>query len=242
MTNNLPVIVFEDDDFVVMDKPSGLLVHPSWLSKNDDDFAVDQMKRYLNVDKIHNVHRLDRPTCGLLLFAKHVDAAQKIGLMFEQNLIEKNYIAICRGWAPSSGEIDYALKPEHDKIANKFSNPVKEAQDALTHFTCLKQSQIEIELNGHPTGRFSFVSIRPKTGRKHQIRRHFKHIHHPLLGDTRHGCNKTNRTLKDRLNWSRLALRANKMQFLHPYSQHLISIEAPRSIEFDFMLNQLDLL
>jgi len=241
MTSDEPIIVYEDDDFVVMDKPSGLLVHPSWLSKGETEFAVDQIKQYLNVDKIHNVHRLDRPTCGLLLFAKHIEAAKLIGDQFLNDTIEKQYITICRGFVEQRGKIDYALKPEYDKIANKFSDPDKEAQDACTHYECINQSEIALPMNGFPTARFSFVRVRPKTGRKHQIRRHFKHIHHPLLGDTRHGCNKTNRVLKSQLSWSRLALRADRLMFTHPFSKETIQIQAAQSQQFTQMLNQLNL-
>ncbi|MGO4891610.1 tRNA pseudouridine(65) synthase TruC [Flavobacterium sp. W21_SRS_FM6] len=216
-------IIYQDEYLVVIDKPSGLLVHRSMLDKHETEFAVQLVRDQIN-QHVFPVHRLDRPTSGVLVFALNPDIARLLGEQFSTQQILKRYITITRGHAPELGEIDYALKEQLDKIADKKAKQDKAAQAAFTTFTRLKTFELPFAVSRYPSARYSLLMVEPKTGRKHQIRRHLAHINHPIIGDTTHGDGKHNQFLKQHFDFSGLALSCLTMKFKHPVHQSDLSL------------------
>lgn len=224
-------IVYEDDALLVVDKPAGLLMHPSWLDRRETDTLAGRVKAYYCANgaealKVHTVHRLDRPTSGLVVIAKSDAVAKQLAEQFAQHSVQKTYWAICRGFCPEVQTIDYPLKEEHDKIADKFADDSKPAQPAITEFKRLGICEMAQPVSRYAKARYSWVEVMPKTGRKHQIRRHFKHIRHPLLGDSRHGCRHNNTVWNGDFGFDGLALRAVGLDFNHPVTGQRVELKA----------------
>lgn len=224
-------IIYQDDDLVVVHKPANMLVHKSMIDRHETEFLMkilrDQIGQY-----VYPVHRLDKPTSGLILFALSSDIARVLAQQFESHSIRKEYLAVLRGFAPQSAFIDYALKEKLDPIADKKANKNKEPQEAQTDMHKLGELSLPIPVGRYPGARFSLVRLLPKTGRKHQLRRHMAHIRHPIIGDTTHGDGKQNKFARDHLQFNKLALCATKLVFTHPRSACEISCET--SLEEDF--------
>jgi len=141
-----------------------------------------QPRRHQLGQHVYPVPRLDRPTSGVLLFALDTEAARLLTQQFENKTIEKTYWAIVRGHLPSDGLIDYALKYMPDKIAEAQTEAT--LQEAQTAYRCLAQTELPFQSAlRYPTSRYSWAELTPHTGRKHQLRRHMKHIFHPIIGD-----------------------------------------------------------
>lgn len=191
-----------------MNKPSGMLVHRGW--DNDPVVAMtalrDQLGRY-----VYPVHRLDRPTSGALVFALHQEAARTLSNSFREAQVRKAYIALVRGVAPEHGIVD-------NPVPNKPKGARVPAQTSFERI--------------HIFERYSVVACWPKTGRLHQIRRHLKHISHPLIGDVNYGKGEHNRIFRDRFNLHRLALHAGTIAFSHPATNEALTIEAPIPQDF----------
>jgi len=221
-------ILYQDEHLVVVNKPSGLLVHRSMIDRHETRFALqilrDQLGQY-----VYPLHRLDKPTSGALAFALSPEIAKLMGQQFSNRgeQLEKRYLAVVRGYAPESNIVDHPLKEELDKIADKKSRADKPAQEALSHFNCLATVEIEAEIERYPQSRYSLLDCQPKTGRKHQLRRHCKHISHPIIGDAKHGRGRHNRYFKTELNAGRLLLHAYKLSFSHPLTKTTLSCIAP---------------
>ncbi|CAH9063917.1 tRNA pseudouridine synthase C [Pseudoalteromonas holothuriae] len=218
-------IVYQDENYVAINKPSGLLVHRSFLDKRETQFAMQMLRDQLG-QHVFPVHRLDRPTSGVLLFALSSQAARDINQVFIDGKIEKRYLALVRGFAPESVFVDKPLKEELDKIADKFADQNKAPQEAQTQFNCLYQASLPIEFGKYPSIRYSLVECFPKTGRKHQIRRHLNHLSYPIIGDVNHGDNKHNHFFYEYFGAQRLMLFATSLKFVHPYTQQNITIRA----------------
>tara|TARA_R110002167_G_C12684720_1_gene651806 strand:- start:671 stop:1417 length:747 start_codon:yes stop_codon:yes gene_type:complete len=228
-------IIYQDEYLVAINKPSGLLVHRSMLDKHETQFAVqllrDQIGQY-----VFPVHRLDRPTSGVLVFALSADVARKLGEQFANQIIAKTYLAIVRGHIADKGEIDYALKEKLDKIADKMAKLDKPAQEAVTLFNRLDKFELPFAVSKYASARYSLVQLSPKTGRKHQLRRHLAHINHPIVGDTTHGDGKHNTFIRQQFNFNQLALTCKSMHITHPVS------EAPLVLRCDLDKSFFDLL
>jgi len=218
-------VLFEDEHYIAIDKPSGLLVHPSPIERRAPN-AVALMREQLEL-KAFTVHRLDRPTSGVLIFAKHSEAANRLNLCFANRQVQKTYLCVCRGYTEEEGVIDYPLKEIIDKVADKMANPNKPAKDAISHYRRLGTVELPIPVGKYPVARYSLVEVKPKTGRKHQIRRHLKHLFHPLVGDTKHGDGKHNALFRTEFGLDRLLLMATELSFVHPYTNESITISAP---------------
>lgn len=233
-----PRVIYEDDWLFAVDKPAGLLVHPSWIAPARTPNLVSWLKQRYPGETIHTVHRLDRATSGVMLFARDKTVAQALQLQFSERRIEKTYLCVTRGWTPDADVIDYALKPIHDRIANAHSNPDKPAQEAVTAYRRLGTLELPIAVGRYPQARYSLVEVRPKTGRKHQIRRHMKHIFHPLVGDTHYGEGRHNRLFREHFGCHRLLLMATGLEFEHPVQGQRMRLEAPVSPEVDRLFRQ----
>lgn len=234
-------VLYQDEYLVALNKPSGLLVHRSLIDKKETRFALqivrDQIGQY-----VYPVHRLDKPTSGVLIMALDKDTARALGEQFTQQVIHKEYIALVRGWIKDSDVIDYALKEELDKMTDKKARQDKEPQQAITHYQCLGQCEIPVNIEGpHPSSRYSLIACQPKTGRKHQIRRHMKHISHPIIGDANHGRGRHNRYFRDHLDAGRLLLHCKEIRLIHPTTREPLIIKAPLDECFQQLLNRLEL-
>ena len=166
-------ILYRDEHIIAINKPSGLLVHRSAIDRHETRFALQILRDQIG-QHVYPVHRLDKPTSGVLLFALSSHCAQKLGTLIAANHVKKNYVAIVRGYAPEEGAIDHSLTEEQDACTDKKARKDKPAQDALTHFQRLASIELPVQVDKYPQSRYSLVSCQPVTGRKHQIRRHMK--------------------------------------------------------------------
>ncbi len=219
-------ILYRDDDIIAINKPSGLLVHKSPIDKYETRFALqvlrDQIGQY-----VYPVHRLDKPTSGVLLFALNSEVAQLMSLLFRSSEVQKEYIAVVRGYADDEMLIDHPLKQMLDTKEQKKLGNTKEAQEAQTAYVRLATVELPYAVSRYPVARYSLLRLRPKTGRKHQLRRHMKHIFHPIVGDTKHGRGEHNRLYREKFECHRLLLHANRLEFIHPLNKKNIVIQAP---------------
>ncbi|MCB1802815.1 MAG: pseudouridylate synthase, partial [Gammaproteobacteria bacterium] len=175
-------ILYRDDHYVAVDKPPGLLVHRSPISR-DRVFALQMLRDQLG-RRVYPVHRLDRATSGVLLFALDAISAQHMVARFDARQVGKEYLAVARGWVDSEGFIDH---PVADQDASATAQP------AQTRYRCLARIELPYAVDRYPTSRYSLLTVTPLTGRRQQIRKHFKHISHHLVGDTTHGNGRHNR-------------------------------------------------
>lgn len=223
---NYLTILYHDDFIIAIDKPPGLLVHRTMLAKQETEFAMQLLRDQLG-QHVYPVHRLDRPTSGVLLFALSSEVAAKMTLKFTQRLIAKEYRAIVRGHIADHYSIDYPLVEIHDKYADARAKKNKPAQAAQSELHCNQRFCIPLPAGRYQSARFSLVDLKPITGRKHQLRRHMAHIRHPILGDTTHGDGKQNKFLRHHFNFASLALTCTCMEFVHPVIETDIKITAP---------------
>ncbi|MBP6321669.1 MAG: pseudouridine synthase, partial [Giesbergeria sp.] len=178
---NAPLhILWRDEHLVALYKPAGWLVHRTGLDAGETRFVLQTLRDQIG-QRVYPVHRLDKGTCGVLVMALHSDAARALSQAFEQQRTHKRYLALVRGWLPDSAEVNHPLRPDD-------APPDAPAQAAHTAFRCLARLELDESADGrHPSTRASLVEAVPTTGRRHQIRRHLKHLAHPILGDATHG-------------------------------------------------------
>ncbi len=225
-------ILYEDAYIVVINKPSGLLVHKSMIDRHEIYYAMKMLKEQLGGKWVYPVHRLDKPTSGVLLFALDSHTAKLMSEQFKEHTIEKRYIAVGRGYVPESGVIEHALKEKLDKISDKKARDNKEPQEAVTHFRSLATVEIDATVGKYDKTRYSLVELLPKSGRKHQLRRHMKHINHHLLGDTKYGRGEHNKFIRKHYAINRLLLHAVSLKIKHPYTEERLFFKAPFDATF----------
>lgn len=219
-------IIYEDEFLVAINKEAGLLVHRSWLDKGETRFAL-QLTRDAVGCHVFPVHRLDRPTSGVLLFAKSADVARTLTEDFTTRQVTKQYLAVVRGFMPEQGFVDHALSFQPDAIADKFANVDKPAQEAVTHWQRLAQIELPFAVSKkHNTSRYSLMRLIPITGRKHQLRRHMKHLFHPIVGDTSHGDGRHNRFFRTQYDCTRMLLHAHSLALSHPVTGEPLLLKA----------------
>lgn len=218
-------ILFQDEHLVVVNKPSGLLVHRSEIDRRETQFLMQWVRDQIG-QRVYPVHRLDKPTSGAIVLALDSVTARLLSEQFMNHEVTKQYIAIVRGYVREAMTIDHALKEELDKIADAKAQKDKPAQSAVTHIIPLTKIELPFSVGKYDTTRYSLVSLTPETGRKHQLRRHMAHIRHPILVDSNHGDNKHNRFFRETLKVNRLMLHAQSIQFLHPHTKEQVSCVA----------------
>ncbi|TRX56392.1 tRNA pseudouridine(65) synthase TruC [Thalassomonas sp. M1454] len=218
-------ILYQDEHLVAVNKPSGLFVHRSFMDRDEKYFAL-QLVRDMVGQYVYPLHRLDRPTSGVLLFGLSEDVARKMGQAFTDKSIQKTYYAITRGHLVDSGQVDYALKEKLDKLGDKNVNPDKPAQNAITDYKSIAIATLPIALGKYPSIRYSLIQLKPHSGRRHQIRRHLAHLRHPIIGDINYGDNKQNPFFAKNFGFKRLMLHAQKLEFTHPVTAEPVVIEA----------------
>ena len=217
----LPVL-HVDDAFAIVDKPAGLMAHDSALARGETDFAADRLREQFG-KPIFLVHRLDRATSGCLLLAFDRDTAAALGQLLMARDVEKDYLAVCRGWpAQERFTIDHPLDGGPGKPQKK---------PALTEFERLATCELDLPSAGFATSRYALLRARPQTGRFRQIRRHLKHASHHLIGDTSHGDGRHNRAFR-MLGIQRMLLHAQRLALAHPLTGERIDVRAPPDAEF----------
>ena len=233
-------IIYLDQQLVAINKPSGLLVHRSNIDRHETRFALQLLRNQLK-QRVFPAHRLDKPTSGVLLFALDPDTARVLSDQFRYHRIEKSYLAVVRGWTDDAGKIDYPLVDGPIKAAYAEQKNSAKSRDAVTNYQTLARAELSIATGRYATSRYSLVDARPTTGRRHQLRRHFKHIFHPLIGDTTYGDTQHNRMFRDHFESNRLLLHARQLNFEHPADGRRISLVAPLDTAFQHLLSQLGL-
>lgn len=214
-------ILLQEAGFAVVSKPAGLMVHDSKLARGETEFAADRLREQFG-RPIFLVHRLDRATSGCLLLAFDRDTAAALGRALMAHAVEKDYLAVCRGWPAPSFTVDHPLDGGPGKPQKK---------PAQTAFETLATGELEVPAAGFPTSRYALLRARPLTGRFRQIRRHLKHVDHHLIGDTSHGDGQRNRAFR-MLGVHRMLLHAWRLRFPHPLSG--LAVEAIAPLEADF--------
>lgn len=223
--SNTLAILYQDEHFIAVNKPGGLLVHRSEVDRRETRFAMQIVRDQIG-QRVFPVHRLDKPTSGVLLFALHSEAACKIMGLFQSNKVIKSYTAVVRGYADEQGHIDHPLQEEPDKMTDRKAHRNKPAQAAVTGYRRLDRVELPFPVGRYSTTRYSLLSVTPHTGRKHQIRRHMKHIFHPVVGDTTHGDGRHNAFFREQFDCHSLLLAATGLALPHPYSGEPMSITA----------------
>lgn len=219
-------------------KPSGLLVHRTALASQETRFALQLVRDWLG-QAVYPVHRLDRPTSGILLMARSSEMAQRLSVQFANQEVLKTYYAVVRGVPPASALIDYPLKEEWDRFGDVGVNPDKPEQPAVTEVETLACVEFRVCVDRYPTSRYALVRARPRTGRRHQIRRHLRHLGHPIIGDVNHGVGKHNRFFASTFGVQRLLLACTEMSFEHPRTRAPLHLFAPPCPDFQKVLREL---
>ena len=218
-------IIYETEDLIAINKPHGLLVHRSRIAADETVFALQLVRDHLG-HWVYPLHRLDRKTSGVLLFAKSEKVNSEVQKQFREHTVKKKYEAIVRGYTAQQQSINYPLTV-NDKT-----------QEAHTDFELIKHYEIDLPFGKFETSRYSHILVTPTTGRFHQIRKHMKHIFHPILGDRPHGCNKQNKLWLEKFALSKMMLHAKELEIEFPEGQR-INIQAKKSDAFNRVLTLL---
>jgi tRNA pseudouridine65 synthase len=152
--------------------------------------------------------------------------------------MQKTYHAVVRGWLESSGTLDYPLVEELDKIADRHATEALTAQPAVTDYQSLATVEMPVGIGRYPTSRYSLVEMAPKTGRKHQLRRHMSHLRHPIIGDSAHGDLRQNRGAAEHFGANRLMLHASSLALTHPVTGEPLLIRAGLDGVWQNVMNQ----
>jgi tRNA pseudouridine65 synthase len=233
-------ILFEDEFLVVVNKNSGLLVHKSSIDAKETQFALQILRDQIR-QRVFLVHRLDKPTSGALIFAKSKEIAALLSQEFVEQRVHKRYLAIVRGVIPQPLLIDYPLKPVLDRKNDPRAEQNKDFQAAQTSIKSLATVELPMRVGRYPSSRYSLIEACPLTGRQHQIRRHLKHISHPIIGDVNYGSGEHNRFFEKHFGVRRLFLACTNITFTHPVTKNLLSVDAPLENDFRKTIENLGL-
>ncbi|MBN8442684.1 MAG: pseudouridylate synthase [Thauera sp.] len=261
-------ILYRDDHLVAIHKPAGLLVHRSLIAAHEERFAVQMLRDQIG-RRVFPAHRLDRGTSGVLLFALERDTAAHLARLFETQQVSKRYLAVVRGHPPERGEIDHPLvrrldpiersrgrgaggrqgdgAPPEDELPHDDAEDIatcgtpsaSDAQPALTRFRRLAIAELPHRVDRYPTSRYALLELEPETGRRHQIRRHLKHLAHPIIGDATYGKGRHNRLFQTLFDSSRLLLACTQLAFRHPQSGAPLTVDAPPAQDFALVMRAL---
>lgn len=236
-SETLPIL-YQDEALIAVNKPAGLLVHRSEIDRHETRFAMQIVRNQIG-RHVYPLHRLDKPTSGVLLFALSPDIARGMMEQFTSHTVHKRYLAVVRGYTKEADVIDYPLKEELDRMTDSQAQQDKTAQPAVTEYHRLATAELPYAVGRYSTARYSLLRLTPNTGRKHQIRRHMKHIFHPIVGDTTHGDGRQNDFFRDQFNCHRLLLAATELEIVHPATQQPLLIQAPLDGEYQRIIDSI---
>lgn len=231
-------ILYQDKHLVAVNKPSGILVHRSMIDCHETENAMKILRDQLG-QWVWPLHRLDKPTSGVIVFALDKETARLMTQSFSAEKVSKYYLAIVRGFTKELECIDYPLKDLWDKMTDRKAKRDKPEKAAVTQYRRLATVELPHSVGRYCTARYSLVKVAPLTGRNRQIRRHMKHIFHPVVGDTTYGDGKQNDFFRKNFNCYRLLLHARGIEFIHPYSEQRIHIQAPLDPTFGSLMEVL---
>lgn len=224
-------IVYQDDSLAVIKKPPGLLVHRSPIDRHETRFAVQLLRRQIG-QRVWPAHRLDKPTSGLLVFALSAEIARDLSIQFAEREVGKRYLAILRGFCPLSLNIDHPVRVPGDDYAATQGGRTTTQLPARTNLRRLARVELPARVDRYPSSRYSLAELFPTTGRRHQLRRHMKHISHPILGDANYGKGSHNRFFQQQLGCHRLMLACTGLAFRHPVTGDDISLQGSPGSDF----------
>ena len=227
-------ILYADEHLVVVNKPSGLLVHRSPIDRHERRFAVQILREQLG-RRVFPVHRLDKGTSGALVFALDRETAARLAADFANQRVTKTYLAVVRGWPAESGEIDHPLEAVPDAYSPAAESGPKPAR---TLFRRLGTVELPHRVDRYPTSRYALVELEPDTGRRHQLRRHLAHVSHPIIGDSTYGKGRHNRLFAERYGVRRLLLACVRLAFDHPATGQRIDVAADPGAEFALLARE----
>ncbi len=226
-------ILHQNDDLVAINKPSGIKVHRGVFDPRSEPFVLQRLRDQIG-RRLYPVHRLDRPTSGVLVFALTPGAARSLAKAFARQEVRKTYLAVVRGFTAEQGKVDRPLTKDP-----RQKGPDARRQAALTRYVRLDTAELPVAVGPYDTSRYSLLKVEPLTGRMHQIRRHLCHLAHPVIGDRQYGDNKHNRSFKERWHCERLLLAATELSLPLPGSRAPLTIVAPIGGVFDAVMHQL---
>lgn len=233
-TDPLPIL-YRDEALVAINKPAGLLVHRSPIDRHETRFAIQLLRDQIG-QRVYPLHRLDKPTSGVLLFALSPTINSQLANTWQG--VDKQYLAIVRGHAPAEVLIDHPIRYEPDQYTTRTTVP--EAQPAQTLTRQLAHIELPYAVDNYTTSRYSLVLCKPLTGRRHQLRRHLKHISHPIVGDAKHGKGKHNRFFAEHLQAPGLLLCATRLTLHHPLSGERLVINAKVNPSMQALIHRFD--
>lgn len=231
-------ILYQDDHLIAIEKPTNLLVHKTELDKHETRFAVQLLRDQIG-KRVYPVHRLDKGTSGVLLFALDKESARQAGWAFEQQQVDKSYLAIVRGYPEPTGQIDHPLTRRIADLEWLGKKVDPAPQLASTGYERLGTVELPFASSRYPCSRFALMALYPQTGRRHQLRRHMKHISHPIIGDATYGKGEINRQFAQHIGHTRLWLACVSMQLQHPVTGDVLRLQSPLAEEFHHVLEQL---
>lgn len=211
-------ILYLDEDIAVIDKPPGMFVHPTENLRHRDQSRINCMKLLRDQlgKQVHPIHRIDRSASGAVLFALNPESASALGKQIQSGLIKKTYVALVRGWISESGAVDKPLKNLDSGVINESHSLYERIATAELPFVTQPQ---------FPSTRVSLVHLRPLTGRQHQLRRHMKHLRHPIIGDRTYGDSKCN-LMMEQMGVKGLLLKSYSLEFEHPKNKSAMWIHS----------------
>lgn len=220
--------VYEDEYIIAINKPNNYLVHQSEYAGNLNEQSIVEFLIDQTGSMLHPIHRLDRKTSGILLFAKDKTNINSFQQLFQNNGIQKTYLAVVRGFSPENGTIDTPIKNEDSNVY----------RDALTEYKTLQTAELDIAVHPYDKSRYSLVKLFPKTGRMHQLRKHLNKISHPIIGDYKYGDRFHNRNFEENFNWNYMFLHAYSIQFVHPFTKQEMVIKASLPSDWNDLMSK----
>jgi tRNA pseudouridine65 synthase len=237
--NDMLPIVFCDEHLVAIHKPAGLLVHRTVLDAHERRFALQMLRQQIG-RRVYPVHRLDKGASGVLLFALSREVGRMLGAMFEQRQVGKRYLAVVRGYPDAAGEIDHRLRRHFDAVERVAEAALAAAaQEAISRYRRLATIELPYRVDRYPTSRYALVELEPLSGRRHQLRRHLKHIAHPIIGDATYGKGAHNRLFQQLFACDRLLLASTELRLAHPVTGASLTLTAPLAADFARLLDRL---
>lgn len=209
-------ILWQDDNAIAVNKPSGVLVHHSHYAGANGEMSLLELLKQDGIPHVFPLHRLDRKTSGIVLLAKSRNYVAAFQKLFDEQKIRKTYLALVRGHTLASGYIDTPVRNDRGNY-----------REALTHYQCIEQFELNFVIPPYNTARYSMLEMEPKTGRLHQLRVHANKISHPIIGDPKHGNRHHNHFFANELGIPFLFLHAMQIQFMHPFTNNEINLSAP---------------